>query len=205
MSNCNLGPRFPAWLRTQNELHYLSLSTANISDTILDFLWKLSPNIYLISLPNNLFSCSITRSIGEKTSNLVSLSLSSNRLNGSIPLSLCKMKYLANLFLPDNHLTGEIRQCLGDLQYLVSMDLRNNSLSGVIPTSIGHLFQLWSLHFFKNKLSGELPPTMKSCKGLVLLDLRENGFSGNIPNWIGEESCRVLEDGRPVTIGVYFD
>ncbi|RWR87976.1 putative LRR receptor-like serine/threonine-protein kinase [Cinnamomum micranthum f. kanehirae] len=187
MIKCNLGPKFPAWLRTQNELHYLSLSGANISDTIPDFLWKLSPNMYHISLSNNSFSCSITRSIGEKTSNLVSLSLSSNRLNGSIPLSLCKMKYLANLYLQDNHLTSEIPQCLGDLQFLEAMDLRNNSLSGVIPTSIGHLSRLQSLHLYKNKLSGELPPTMKSCEGLVTLDLGENGFSGNIPNWIGEE------------------
>ena len=76
MSNCKLGPKFPAWIQTQNELHFLSLSSGSISEAFLDFLWKLSsgsiseafpdflwklsPSIYHIGLSNNSLSGSIS-------------------------------------------------------------------------------------------------------------------------------------------------
>ncbi|XXG85209.1 hypothetical protein AAC387_Pa11g0333 [Persea americana] len=118
--------------------------------------------------------------------------LSSNRLKGSIPLSICQMKDLVYLSFSNNQLTHEIPQCLWDLQNLETLDLENNFLSGGIPSSKSNLSQLTSLHLSKNKLSGELPPSMKSCTGLITLDLRENNFSGRIPKWIGEHLTSLM-------------
>jgi hypothetical protein len=40
LNNIRIGPNFLVWLKTQNELDYLGLTNAGISDTILHGLWK---------------------------------------------------------------------------------------------------------------------------------------------------------------------
>ncbi|XXG85175.1 hypothetical protein AAC387_Pa11g0308 [Persea americana] len=161
MDDCDLGPQFPPWLQTQKQFSYLSLANASISDVISSIFHILS-------------------------SKITYLDLSSNRLKGSIPLSICQMKDLIYLSLSNNQLTHEIPQCLWDLQNLEAVNLENNLLSGGIPSSKSNLSQLTSLHLSKNKFSGELPPSMKNCTQLITLDLGENEFSGRIPKWIGE-------------------
>ncbi|XXG85218.1 hypothetical protein AAC387_Pa11g0339 [Persea americana] len=131
-------------------------------------------------------SGAIFTSIGEMMPKLMHLSISSNYINGTIPLSICKMKFLTNLYLSKNRLTAEIPQCFGDLDLLRVMDLRNNSLYGDLPSSLGHLSRLRSLHLSNNVLSGELPPSLGNLTNLITLDLGENGFLGKIPTWIGE-------------------
>ncbi|XWS69227.1 hypothetical protein CRYUN_Cryun04dG0161300 [Craigia yunnanensis] len=42
ISDCQLGPAFPAWLRTQNMIVQITLSSVGISDTIPDWLWRSS-------------------------------------------------------------------------------------------------------------------------------------------------------------------
>ncbi|RWR86853.1 leucine-rich repeat receptor protein kinase MSP1-like protein [Cinnamomum micranthum f. kanehirae] len=194
MDDCQLGPQFPPWIRTQKELVYLSLSNVSISDAIPDFFWNISSTIYYIDLSSNSISGTLPKNIGEKTSNLMHLSLSSNRLMGSIPMSICKMKFLTNLDLSNNHLMDEIPPCLGDLQFLNALNVENNSLSGHIPNSISYLSSLKSLHLSKNKLTGEFPASLRNCTRLITLDLGENRFVGKIPKWIGENltSLRFL-------------
>ncbi|RWR91798.1 LRR receptor-like kinase resistance protein [Cinnamomum micranthum f. kanehirae] len=167
MDDCKLGHQYPPWLQTQKQLSFLSLSNASISNTISSIFQILPSNINY-------------------------LDLSSNRLKGSIPLSICQMKDLIYLSFSNNQLTHEIPQCLWDLQYLKTMDLEHNFLSGGIPNSKSNLSQLTSLHLSKNKLSGELPPSMKNCTRLITLDLGENKISGSIPKWIGENLTSLM-------------
>lgn len=42
LRSCQLGPKFPTWLRNQIELRTLVLNKARISDTISDWFWQLS-------------------------------------------------------------------------------------------------------------------------------------------------------------------
>ncbi|KAA8533294.1 hypothetical protein F0562_033173 [Nyssa sinensis] len=51
--DCSLGPLFPAWLRTQKELSSITLKNVSISDTIPDWLWKLSPHLIVLDLSPN--------------------------------------------------------------------------------------------------------------------------------------------------------
>ena len=83
ISNCDVSPMFPSWLRTQKRLEDITLKNVWISDTIPEWLWKLdivsldlSKNQLYGKLPNSLYFSS--------TESLVDLRF--NRLVGRLPL-----------------------------------------------------------------------------------------------------------------------
>jgi hypothetical protein len=92
------------------------------------------------------------------------LRLNENKLSGSIPEMLGKLKNLTRLYLYQNSLTGSIPKELGNLSNLTHLDLNNNSLSGNIPEEIRNL------------------------KSLVLLDLSNNKLTGSTPIWASEQA-----------------
>ncbi|KAF8407309.1 hypothetical protein HHK36_006436 [Tetracentron sinense] len=237
MKNCKLGPKFPTWLRNQNELATIVLNNVEISDTIPDWFWKLSlpqineldiaynqisgrvpnslkfsylstvdlssnrfegplplwsSNVSALYLRDNLFSGPIPRDIGETMPWLTDLDISKNILNGSIPLSIGKMKDLTTLVLAHNHLFGEIPQFWNNLQNLYLIEMHNNNLLGRIPSSMGFLSSLIFLRLNNNNLSGELPSSMQNWTGLYSLDLGDNRLSGNLPTWIAERMPTLL-------------
>ncbi|KAL5549021.1 hypothetical protein UlMin_004252 [Ulmus minor] len=158
MDNCKIeGSEFPQSLRTQEEVSYLSLRNASISGIF---------PMWLQSMP------------------LSYLDLSDNRINGSIPNSLCRLNDLEALDLSRNMLHGKIPHCWTDsLNYI---DLSSNKLSGTIPASIGNLPSLMLFHVNNNSLSGKLPLALINCSRIFSMDLGENKLSGTIPTWIGE-------------------
>nr|XP_027082252.1 receptor-like protein EIX2 [Coffea arabica] len=115
------------------------------------------------------------------------LNLSGNFMNGEIPFSMGKMKYLTELYLSNNKFSGEIHDNWGNSQALLIIDLSMNNLSGNLPSSMFlPTYILW-LKLNGNNLSGELPfGTTINSTYLSLLDLGDNRFSGKIPRWIGE-------------------
>ncbi|KAL5549027.1 hypothetical protein UlMin_004258 [Ulmus minor] len=160
MDNCKIeGSEFPQWLRTQEEVSYLSLRNASISGIFPMWLQSM-PLSYLI--------------------------LSDNRINGSIPNSLCRLNDLQFLDLSRNMLHGQIPHCWTDSLNLFYIDLSSNKLSGTIPASIGNLPSLMQFHVNNNSLSGKLPLALINCSSLISMDLGENKLSGTIPTWIGE-------------------
>ena len=76
--------------------------------------------------------------MGDLT-NLQWLSLSGNRLSGSIPSSLGDLTNLQRLSLRGNELSGSIPSSLGNLTNLRSLYLRDNQLSGCIPAGLRDL------------------------------------------------------------------
>lgn len=230
MKSCNIGPRFPNWLRTQNETITLYLSNTSISDVLppwfpnlnfhfLDLSFNqirgkiptfLTPrslymNLYLsnnrfegplptfpfnvnrLDLTNNLVSGPLPQHIGNMTPTLDNLLLSGNRINGSIPNSLCKINTLRVLDLSKNSLSGEIPDCWSGFKILVVLDLSENNLTGIIPTSFGNASSLKSLHLSSNNLHGDIPSSLRYCTNMVILDFGENEMlSGYLPKWIGE-------------------
>ena len=56
MDGCQLGPAFPAWLRTQKKLMDISLTNAAILDKIPYWLWNLSSQIFNLDLSHNQLS-----------------------------------------------------------------------------------------------------------------------------------------------------
>ncbi len=77
-----------------------------------------------------------SHSVGCTNNNITSLTLSNNKLTGSIPAELGELKALINLRLNNNQLTGSIPAELGELKALISLRLYNNQLTYPAPPSV---------------------------------------------------------------------
>ena len=132
---------------------------------------RISPNVILLSAPNNSFSGPISPFLCSKMndkSNLMFLDLSQNLLFGGLP------------------------DCWRHWEALVHVNLGENNLTGKIPPSMGLLSNIRSLHLHRNNFSGHIPLSLKNCQKLWILNLRGNNFFGNIPNWLGQ-STKILQ------------
>ncbi|XP_027098106.2 receptor-like protein EIX2 [Coffea arabica] len=210
MGSIIVGPRFPAWLRTQKEVEELDMRNASISDTIPSWFRVLCHNITSLDLSSNSLTGNplefksfpqledldlshnfLTGHIPQLQHALVVLALNDNRFTGTIPEDLCKLEYLESLDLSNNHLSGRVPLCLGNLRDLQYLFLENNSLSGQIPSSLGNLLQLSYLHLNGNKFVGKLPASMQHLSNLLILDLGDNGLKDTIPAWIGDRLSKL--------------
>ncbi|KAL6325055.1 hypothetical protein AAG906_022263 [Vitis piasezkii] len=222
LRSCQLGPKFPTWLRTQNELTTVVLNNAGISGTIPDWLWKLDLQLSELDIAYNKLSGRVPNSL--VFSYLANVDLSSNLFDGPLPLWSSNV---STLYLRDNFFSGPIPQNIGEaMPILTDLDISWNSLNGSIPLSMGNLQalmtlvisnnhlsgeipQFWNkmpslyiitgflttlgfLVLSNNNLSGELPSHLQNCSALESLDLGDNKFSGNIPSWIGETMPSLL-------------
>nr|KAJ0191938.1 hypothetical protein LSAT_V11C800410140 [Lactuca sativa] len=97
-----------------------------------------------------------------------------------------------NMDLSSNKLEGEIPVELTTLSLLVGLNLSNNHLRGGIPDSIGNMMKLETLDFSKNKLSGSIPPSMAALTFLSHLNLSHNNLSGQIPT--GNQLQTLIDD-----------
>ncbi|MCD4748528.1 MAG: hypothetical protein K8R59_04065 [Thermoanaerobaculales bacterium] len=127
-------------------------------------------------------------------SNVTTLNLLSNRLNGQIPSELRAFQYLRGLFLWSNRLSGSIPSELGSLLTLEWLHLYSNQLSESIPPEIGNLSNLRSLILHSNRLTGSIPPELGRLSGLRSLDLSANQLSGEIPSELESLSSLVELD-----------
>ncbi|OWM69813.1 hypothetical protein CDL15_Pgr025662 [Punica granatum] len=185
MSNCKVGPQFPSWLRSQRNISMLALSNSSISDAIPDWFYSSSSTIQGLDLSKNELIGQIHERFGDMMPKLRDITLTRNHLNGSIPISLCKMKDLFALDLSNNQLSGTLPDCWKSLGQLDGINLGNNNLSGQIPTSLCSP-PLTFLGLPDNDFHGILPRCLSNMTSLRVLDLSRNEFSGRIPSWIGQ-------------------
>uniref|UniRef100_A0A7N2MKU5 Leucine-rich repeat-containing N-terminal plant-type domain-containing protein n=1 Tax=Quercus lobata TaxID=97700 RepID=A0A7N2MKU5_QUELO len=191
------------------KVSFLEISDANISDTI--------PAEWLEDLPSTLMDLNISSNqihgqlpnVLTKGLNGLAIDLSSNRIDGTLPLfptnltflnlsknrfsgsisSLCKInaQLLAFLDLSDNILSGRLPNCFMHWRKLIVlnlavMDLGRNRFSGKVPAWIGEgLPRLFSLSLHSNKFAGSIPLHLCWLKDLQIFDLSLNDISGTIP------------------------
>ncbi|KAL5549329.1 hypothetical protein UlMin_004560 [Ulmus minor] len=190
MANCKIeGSEFPQWLRTQEEVTDLYLRNASISGIFP--MWLQSMPLSYLDLSLNQISGPLPSNFGDDMPLLYYLFLSDNRINGSIPNSLCRFNDLGVLDLSRNMLHGQIPDCWTDSLRIQNIDLSSNKLSGTIPASIGNLPSLQQFHVNNNSLSGKLPLALINCSGMFSMDVGQNKLSGIIPTWIGENFLRL--------------
>jgi len=209
LRSCKLGPTFPKWFHTQNDIEILDISNCGISDFVPEWFWakvaiqgmtkmNISFNNLKGTIPN--FPLDVTPHF---------VVLASNQFEGPIPsflrgsafLDLSQNKFsdfssficangtveaLGQLDLSNNQLSGQIPDCWNHFKSLAYLDLSHNNFSGMIPTSMGSLVELQALLLRNNSLTKEIPFSLRNCIKIVMLDLGENRLSGPIPSWIGE-------------------
>ncbi|GKV45697.1 hypothetical protein SLEP1_g52755 [Rubroshorea leprosula] len=189
LSKNKIKGRLPRTLASQN-LHFIDLSS-NLFEGPIPF-W--STEVDTLYLHDNLLSGPIPGNIDELMPELMELDISWNRLQGTIPSSLCKIKGLEILSLGSNRLSGELPNCWNQSQRINVLDVANNSISGKIPRSICFLTSLQFLLLSKNNFHGKIPACLQNCSSLWSLDVGGNRLSGELPSLIGE-NLSILRAG----------
>ncbi|GMI82273.1 leucine-rich repeat receptor-like kinase with extracellular malectin-like domain 1 [Hibiscus trionum] len=110
------------------------------------------------------------------------MTVSMNRLSGSIPGSLGNISTLKFLSLENNMLSGTIPPELGKLVNLENLTLNANYLTGNLPPSLANLFNLKELRISSNNFTGKIPNIFQSWKQLEKLEIQASGFEGPIPS-----------------------
>nr|POE93940.1 receptor-like protein 12 [Quercus suber] len=201
----------PSWIWNLTNLLYLNLSYNLLEGplhklpstlTILDLhsnqlrgqLPTLPPSAVYLDLSRNNFSSFIPAGVVSSVSVSFLLSLSKNKLSGSIPVSICRAKYLRVLDLSDNLLSGIIPQCFYEMSdTLMVLDVRRNRLSGNISDSFSFSCYLQTLNLNGNLLEGVVPKSLGNCNYLEVLDLGNNKIKDAFPcNLKKISSLRIL-------------
>ncbi|MCD9644782.1 hypothetical protein HAX54_033216 [Datura stramonium] len=201
IQSCQLGPKFPHWLKDQNELTSIIFNTAGISDAVPDWFVELDLKLDNLDMAyNNLtgkvpnkFQYNFLANVELSTnsfegplplwsSNVTTLSLRDNLFSGPIPVNICEaLLNLTDLDISKNNLNGTIPSCMGDMNQLTTLALDNNQLIGQFPDFWGKLPYLYWIDMSENHLSGQIPGSLGSLSYLRFLRLSGNNLSGELP------------------------
>ena len=124
-------------------------------------------------------------------SDLISLDLSENILQGTIPSEISLLTSLQHLNLKNREisrgsgLSGSIPTNLFAFSDLKTLMLNNNQLSGPLPTEIGLCSKMTTFDFDGNLLSGSLPSELGLCSNMSFMSLSYNPLTGSLPSEIG--------------------
>ncbi|OAY77784.1 LRR receptor-like serine/threonine-protein kinase GSO1 [Ananas comosus] len=201
LASCQLGPNFPAWLKSQSQIKWLDLSKSKIANTLPSWFWNMSRFIFYSDLSDNQIKGRLP--LLMEFTMLRYLNLSSNQFEGPLPISLphnIEIIDLSNnfftgvlpnivlprmdyLFLSNNDIGDHIPSALCESTFLEVLDLSNNNLSGEIPECIGKSQEYLSvIDVSTNNLVGRIPDSLCSSKYISLLKFNSNGFSGEFPS-----------------------
>ena len=114
----------------------------------------------------------------DNSNMVISISLSAQKLLGTLPSSLAGLAALSALSLGYNSLSGTIPSSFGILSSLEFLDLQQNNLRGRIPSCFGNLVSMTFMDFARNKFDGRIPEFSFMDK----LILEYNKLSGSIPS-----------------------
>lgn len=175
LSNCGLVGPIPAWIGELKDLEEIDVSRNELTGDLRTEFVCIYPNLRL-------------------------LNVSSNRLQGSIPLCITTREKVQTLRLDNNQFTGTVPAELGTMPNLKTLTLNNNMLTGVIPPAFGRIAAgktaartqdaktLETLDLSNNQLSGSIPAELGAMSALKTLNLAKNRFTGGIPSELGNIS-----------------
>ncbi|XP_058008537.1 probable leucine-rich repeat receptor-like serine/threonine-protein kinase At3g14840 isoform X2 [Hevea brasiliensis] len=114
---------------------------------------------------------------------LKNLDLTRNYLSGNITSEWASTK-LELLSLSVNRLTGSIPSYLGNITTLKAFILSANNLTGTLPPALTNLTKLTELRISSNNFIGKIPSFIQSWKHLQKLEIQASGLEGPIPSSI---------------------
>ncbi|KAJ6333004.1 hypothetical protein OIU77_008957 [Salix suchowensis] len=164
-----LGGSIPSWIGQMESLFYLDFSnnslTGEIPTSLTDLKSLISANS---SSPHLTASAGIPLYVkrNQSASGLPykqassfppSILLSNNRINGTIPPEVGRLKDLHVLDLSRNNITGTIPNSFSQMENLEILDFSSNNLYGSIPSSLEKLTFLSKFSVANNHLRGQIP------------------------------------------------
>ncbi|KAK7839642.1 receptor like protein 27 [Quercus suber] len=191
LSSCNLS-KFPNFLANQDKLELLELQGNNIHGQVPEWVWNMSLGQHPILLPwtnlaiLDLTSNNIQGSLPIPSSSTEQYLASHNSFNGKISELICNLSSLQVLELSENSLSGPLPQCLHNFgDSLVVLNIRRNKFEGSVPQTWANGSKLMIINFSQNKFQGWLPRSLVKCVMLKALDLSNNQFNDTFPSWLG--------------------
>ncbi|KAL4576151.1 hypothetical protein LXL04_012240 [Taraxacum kok-saghyz] len=189
----------------RNSTHLSDLLLADVSISVLPKYLNVSSSLKLLhmssirlpghglhgKLPDNIFDLPFLERLDLSgnyglTDALTDLALTSNKIQGSFPLSVCNISNLRMLDMSNNFFSGVIPRCFGYLCYSLQMvDLGNNRFEGTIPDLYKDCEQFDGIILKRNQLHGEVPSSFSRCQSLKVLDLSHNNLNGTFPSSLG--------------------
>ncbi|KAI3470540.1 hypothetical protein Pfo_027203 [Paulownia fortunei] len=221
LTSCTLGPLFPSWLQTQQDVVELRISETSISDSLPDWFEKLYSRVHYLDLSKNnirgqlpkfeeanrlfrrliLHSNNFDGPLRPLPSDVLLLDVSNNMVSGSIPVQNSKNLTLEVLILSNNQLNGVFPDFLCEIKTMMILDLANNQFTGKIPECIGDMENLGMLDLTNNSLHGEIPNSLGTLQ-LMSLHLHNNNFQGELPSLENMMFLNILDVGKNSFTGV---
>ncbi|CAI9097159.1 OLC1v1033519C1 [Oldenlandia corymbosa var. corymbosa] len=135
--------------------------------------------VVALRLPAAGFYGSIPANTLGRLDALSSLSLRSNRLNGTLPPDILSLPSIRYLYFQNNNFSGDLPSNLSS--QLNFLDLSFNSFTGNIPDTINNLTHLVGLNLQNNSFTGPVPDLL-ALSYLQQLNLSNNNLNGSIPH-----------------------
>lgn len=142
-----LSGQIPISIGSLTEIEALHLGNIFFTNEIPDSL-KSCTKLTTFDVGENRLSGPKPTWMGETLSNLIVLSLRSNRLSGSIPSHLCPLRHLQLLDLSLNNFSGRIPKCFGHFSAMKksveSLDTWDTSISHTYSYNSGGTYEYTS-------------------------------------------------------------
>ncbi|XP_015579440.1 probable LRR receptor-like serine/threonine-protein kinase At3g47570 isoform X2 [Ricinus communis] len=116
-----------------------------------------------------------------------------NSLHHHIPQEIGHLRHLRCIILSSNSLQGPIPISLSNASKLEEIASSNNHLTGLIPRDLGKLLHLRVVEFHFNQLEDDLSfiDSLTNCSMLSIIGLRSNFLRGSIPMSIANLSKQM--------------
>ncbi|KAK7364381.1 hypothetical protein VNO80_12984 [Phaseolus coccineus] len=190
LENCNLTDRSFLVPTASNKYFSFSLVTLGLSQNLLQssvvfhWIFNFTTNLQSLSLDKNMIEGPIPDVFGKVMNSLEVLKLETNKLKGEIPASLGSICTLKKLYLSHNNLSGEISSFIQNSSWcnrhvFEILDLSYNRMIGMLP-NLSIFTSLRKLDLSNNLLNGEIPKSIGLLYRLQSLHLEENYLEGDI-------------------------
>jgi len=183
LKSCGL-TEIPSFLVHLDYIRALDLSCNEILGTIPNWIWQTwDRSLNTLNLSNNAFTDLQLTSYVLPNSHLESLDLSSNRIQGQIPIpNMLTMDYSDQVLdYSNNRFTSLMLNFTLYLSQTVFLKMSNNNIIGYIPPSVCNLTHLKVLDLANNNFRGQVPSCLIEDGNLNILNLRGNHFEGELP------------------------